>query len=79
MSKVQHRNWLRCYHVLLRRYELYTALAELRPLVVVQALALTICPTQVLWWTLTDHSTQVALIPPTGIELAGCVIHLSKR
>ncbi len=64
----KHRNGLRCYHVLLRRYELYTALTELWPLVVIQALALTICPTEVLRRTLTHHSTQIALEPPTNVQ-----------
>lgn len=52
------------YHVLLWRYELHTALAELRPLVVVQPLALAICRAEVLWRALAHHATQVALEPP---------------
>ena len=51
------------YHVFLWRYVLHTALAELRPLVVVQALALTICRAEVLWRALTHHAAQVALEP----------------
>ena len=72
------RKGLDCYHVLLRRNELYTALAELRALVVVQALALAICPTEVLWRTLTHHSTQVALETPMSVQPAECLAHLSK-